>query len=251
VGTKRVRAQIETQYKEGKLDEYGKLFYEAFIAKNESTFQEHFVAIGKSKPTLSILTQGGGKFQFKNVRWTLPYTTKDKNGQEVTYDLLNSTCEKVFYMHQDLIYDKRCIVALDGYYEYYHLNKETYPYYIYPGQGVFYAGGIWKPVLDEKTGEITDCLSIITTPPNPMVRKIHNNPKAPNGSRMLLFVPPERVIEYLDPSLKQNQIKTFFQPYPEQGMQAHPVVRFQRKEFYQYANSPKVQQQYVYPELVT
>ena len=152
--TKKVREQIESQIKSGKQDEFAQLFYEAFIANNSQDFKEQYVAIGKGKPTLTILANDNGNKKFKNVRWTLPYSYVDKNGKTVTRELLNSTCERVFFQHKDIIFDKRCIVPINGYFEYYHLNGETYPHYIFPKEGIFYAGGIWKEIVNEKTGEI-------------------------------------------------------------------------------------------------
>jgi len=200
VGTKKVREEMEKRVKAGPQDEIATLFYEAFIAKSDLEFKEHYVAIGKGKPELTALIKDEGKLQFRNMQWTLLYSYFDKKtNATVTRELLNSTCERVFFQHKDLIYNQRCIVPIDGYFEYYHFNGETYPHYIYPAKnGVFYAGGIHERRLNQETGEVSDTVSIITTPPNPMVAKIHNNPKAPNGSRMLLLIEQEKALDYLN-----------------------------------------------------
>lgn len=251
VGTKKVREEMERRFKEGPQDEIAQLFYKAFIENPSNEFKEHYVAIGKGKPQLSILTNESGNYKFKNVRWTLPFTYFDKRkGGNVTYELLNSMCEKVFRNHADIIYDKRCIVPINGYFEFYHFGGETYPHYIFPKKGIFYAGGIWKPIVNEKTGEIIDTLSILTTPPNPMVRQIHNNPEAPNGSRMLLLLPQDKIFDYLNPKLKRDQIESLFNPFDMNEMKAYPVIKFLKKENYIYANTPKVMEKYDYPELV-
>lgn len=252
VGTKRVREEMRRRYKEQPEDEIAQLFYEAYLGNNNTDFKEHYVAIGKGKPTLTALVKEKGQLKFQNMQWTLPFSYVDKKTQKtITRELQNSICERVFFQHKDIIYNKRCLVPIDGYFEYYHLNKETYPYYIQPREsGIFYAGGIWDKKEDPKTGVMIDSFSIITTPPNPLTGKIHNNPDAPNGSRMLLLIKPDDAIEYLNENLKTEEIKKFFKPYNEKEMKAHTVLRFQRKENFHYFNTPKVQEYYEYPELV-
>ena len=251
VGTKKVRKEMEKRFKAGSQDEIAQLFYESFIANNSMEFKEYYVAIGKGKPTLTALIKETGKLQFKNMQWTLPYSYHDaKTDSTITRELLNSTCEKVFYQHKELIFTHRCIVPIDGYFEYYHFNGEIFPYFIYPaGGGLFYAGGIWERKLDRETGEVAESFSIITTPPNPLTAKIHNNPKATSGSRMLLLLQQDTALDYLNEKLSTSDIKKFFNPFEEKAMKAHTVVRFQRKEFAQYINSPKVRENCEYPEL--
>jgi putative SOS response-associated peptidase YedK len=252
VGTRKVREELERRFKEGPQDEIAQLYYETFIVKNSLEFKEYYVAIGKGKPTLTALIKDTGNLQFRNMQWTLPYSYFDaKTNTTITRELLNSTCERVFYQHKELVFSHRCLVPIDGYFEYYHLKSETYPYFIYPKTGgLFYAGGIWERQLNEQTGEVAESFSIITTPPNPLTAKIHNNPKAPNGSRMLLLINPEQALDYLNEKLPAPEIKKFFDPYPEKEMTAHPVVRFQRKEFAHYINTSKVQEPCEYKELV-
>jgi putative SOS response-associated peptidase YedK len=245
---------MKRRYNAGPQDEIAQLFYKAFIEPLEpgNEFKEHYVAVGKGKPTLTGLINENGNLKFQNMRWTLPYSYFDKKtNSTITRELQNSMSERVFFQHKDQIFTKRCIIIIDGYFEYYHLNKETYPYYLYPANGgVFYAAGIWDASVDEKTGEITDSFSIMTTIPNELTAKIHNNPQAPNGPRMLVLIKPEEALNYLDSSLKTDQIKQFFKPYNQNEMKAHTVLRFQRKENAQFLNTPSITELYEYPELV-
>jgi len=230
---------------------FSKLAGKAFEEMTDE-FKEYYVAIGKGKPTLSVIVKDEQKLKFKNMQWTLPYSYFDKkSGKTVMRELLNSTCERVFFQHKDVIFKQRCIIPIDGYYEYYHFNKETYPYFIQPkNNDIFFAGGIFTSKVDEQTGEIKDSFSIITTPPNPLTEKIHNNPDAPNGSRMLLLVKEEEAMDYLNENLGTEDIKRFFHPYDATEMQAHTVLRFQRKENSQFLNTEKVQEYFEYPELL-
>lgn len=251
VGTKKVRQEILKRLQQDPQDEIAQLYYTYITAQNFPV-QEHYVAIGKGKPILTALVKDKGKLQLQNMQWTLPYSYFDaKTNKTVTRELLNSTCERVFFQHKEQIFKQRCIIPIDGYFEYYHFKDETFPYYIQPKEGgIFYAGGIWDKKVNESTGEISESFSIITTPPNPMVEKIHNNPKAPNGSRMLLLIKPEMALNYLDENLNTADIKKFFVPFDANEMKAHTVLRFQRKENMQYFNSEKITEYCEYPELV-
>lgn len=249
VGTKKVREEMKKRFESGPQDEIAQLFYESFIVGNQE-FKENYVNVGKGKPTLTTLIKDNGELEFQNAQWTLPYSYFDNKTQtSITRELINSTCERVFFQHKDIIYSKRCLVPIDGYFEFYHHGSETYPYYIYSSKSLFYAGGIWNKEINN-LGESINTLSIITTPPNAMVAKIHNNPKAPNGSRMLLLIPENKTLDYLNEKLTKSEIEKFFQPYPQADMQAHPVMRFLKKENYQYLNSEKVLEEFNYPELV-
>lgn len=252
VGTKKVREAMAKKFNSEPQDEIAQLFYQTFVAKSDIEFKEYYVAIGKNKPILTTLTVENGIKQFRNMQWTLPYSYVDsKTGSFTTRELLNSMSEKLFTHHKELIMNHRCILPINGYFEYYHLKGEIYPYYIYPASNeLFYAGGIFERKINEETGEVSESFSIITTPPNPLTEKIHNNPKAPNGSKMLLLIKPERVPDYLNEKLSITEMKKLFLPYDEKLMKAHPVMRFQRKEYIEYLNTPKVLEHCDYPELV-
>jgi putative SOS response-associated peptidase YedK len=250
VGTKKVREIIKKRKESGLWDNIDQAFYDNFIARTDKEFIEQYIAIGKGKPTLTTLHKENGQLSFENMQWTLPYSYTDKTGKEITRELQNSTCERVFFQHKDQIYSKRCLVPIDGYIEYHHVGKETYPHYIYPRDenDYFLAAGIYDYGIDKKTGEEKGMFSIITTTPNSFVGRIHNNPEAPNGPRMLLLLPRESAIEYLDETKDQKSIKSFFQPYDQEKMKAHTVLRFQRKENAQFFNTPKVLEPCQYPE---
>lgn len=255
VGSKKVRDELLRRFQENPDDEIAQLYYHTFMApENDNTGfvpKEYYVAIGKGKPELTVLTRENQQLKFKNITWGLKWSYTDKSNKTISRELLNSTCEKVFWQHKDIIYQNRCVVPIDGYYEFYHFQGDTYPYFLHPkDSALFYAGGIWTADVDKETGEVSETLSIITTPPNPVTRKLHNNPKAPNGPRMLCLIEEDKVLDYLNPGLNQNEIKSFFDPYKESRMQYHPVVKFLKRENNEYINSPKVQESFEYPELV-
>jgi len=232
-------------------DEIAHLFYRVFVAGNELEFKDHYVAIGHWNPEISaLICNADHSLEFKNMRWGFPWKyTQPKTGKTTERVLINSTSEKVFFIHRDVIYKKRCIIPLDGYYEFFHYNGEVYPHFLHVPDAILFAAGVWDEFADTSTGEIISRFSILTTPPNNLAGRIHNNPGSPNGSRMLLLLSEEDIETYLDPNNSREKLKDLFVPYSDEGMEAYPVPRFLRKDFSGYLNTPKVREKIEYPEL--
>ncbi|MFP4287844.1 MAG: SOS response-associated peptidase [Bacteroidales bacterium] len=251
VGTKKVREEMLRRLQQDPEDEISQLFYRVFVAGKQMEFKDHYVAIGQWNPELTTLIYNADRsFEFKNMRWGFPWRyTQPKTGKTTERVLINSTSEKVFFIHKDVIYKKRCIIPLDGYYEFFHYNGEVYPHFLYAPDKVLFAAGVWDEFADTSTGEIISRFSILTTPPNKLARRIHNNPKSPNGSRMLLLLGQENIATYLDPDTSKEKLKDLFVPYSDEGMEAYPVPRFLRKDFSRHLNTPKVREKIEYPEL--
>lgn len=251
IGTKNVRDEMLTRAGKDPEDEIAQLFYKTFTAQTAISFMEYYVAIGKANPWITVIRHSRENgLVFENMRWGFNWSYTDKKtGKHYSRQLINSTCEKAFFVHKEEIYSQRCVVLLDGYFEFFHFSGQVYPHFIAPRKGLFFAGGIYQEQVDTETGEIEKAFSIITTPPNPLAEKLHNNPKAPNGSRMLLLLPRDKVSNYLFPLLSMQELKELFHPLPDETMDAWPVPRFLRKEFTGRINSPDVRQRIEYPEL--
>ena len=62
-----------------------------------------------------------------------PYWTKDnETAQRIKQLALNARSETIFErpMFRQSILSKRCLVVVDGFFEWRHLNNQSYPYYI-------------------------------------------------------------------------------------------------------------------------
>ena len=117
------------------------------------------------------------------------------------------------------IKDKRCILPLDGFYEWQHINKKKQPYYIYPSDGtVFYLGCIYNTWINRQTGEVRDTFSIITTDANQLMEKIHNTKK-----RMPLILPKNALQEWVDPSTKISSVDSLMTTYSAELMSAYTI----------------------------
>ncbi len=252
VGTKNVRKEMLRRLDKQPDDEIAQLYYKTFVGKSEMRFREYYVAVGKAGAEITVMLYSSEKgLYYRNMKWGLQWSYHDsKTGKRYSRELINSTCENVFFVHKEVVFSRRCIILLDGYFEFFHFSGQVYPYFIYPSRGIFYAAGVWSEEVDEETGELLAGFSIITTPPNDLTKKLHNNPKSPNGSRMLLLLTEDKIMNYLNPDASKEQLKELFKPYSDKNMEAYPTVRFLKKEFADKINTEEVRKKIDYPELI-
>jgi len=158
-------------------------------------------------------------------QWGLvPFWTKDETAAErLRVNTLNARAETIHKKpsFRSSIMTKRCLVLVDGFYEWREEGKQKFPYYIQlANQDAFALAGIWDKWLNEGTGEVKNTFSIITTRANPLLERIHNTRK-----RMPVILKRENEKEYLDSSLHAGEIDAFLDPYDDKEMQAHTVSR--------------------------
>ena len=119
------------------------------------------------------------------------------------------------------IINQRCILPVTGFYEWRDINGVKYPYLIHATENeIFSLASIYDTWIDRNTGEIKNTFSIITTPANPLMEKIHNLKK-----RMPLILSPEDESKWLDKDLNSEQIKKLIKPFNAQNMSAYTISR--------------------------
>jgi len=119
-----------------------------------------------------------------------------------------------------------------------------YPYFIHTkSSDLFSLGCIYESWVDKTTGEIRNTFSILTTPANPLMERIHNLKK-----RMPLILSREDEKKWIEPNLTPDQISELIKPYPESDMNAYTVsqnVNSARNN----RNVPQSMEKIDYPEL--
>ncbi len=180
----------------------------------------YFVS-GFSHPHLPIVTQKG-IFQYE---WGLiPTWVKDLDtANQIKDKTLNAVGETVFEKpsFRKSISSQRCLLGISGFYEWMDLNKVKYPFFIQTKSNeIFSLGCIYENWVDLTTGEIKNTFSILTTPANPMMEKIHNIKK-----RMPLILSSQDEEKWLDPKLKKEDIISLIKPYDENDMKAYTISR--------------------------
>jgi putative SOS response-associated peptidase YedK len=151
---------------------------------------------------------------FRPMRWGLiPFWAKD---QKVGYKMINARIEtledKTF---KQSLEKRRCIVPLDGFYEWKTTGKKKKPYRIVVEHGKLFAvAGLWEKWKSPQ-GEIVESFTLITQPANKMMSGIHD--------RMPAILLPGQERLWIDPSLSAKEAMQLIIPYPDEEMSAYPV----------------------------
>ncbi|PKA97800.1 putative SOS response-associated peptidase YedK [Flavobacteriaceae bacterium MAR_2009_75] len=248
-----IKAQLESQLKRAMRD-----FDEHAIEEIKEKLLRHtdlpiYHSSGFKHPKLLIYTNESPQTPIVSQWGLVPHWVKDK---KQLYGLWNKTLnargETIFEKpsFRASAKNKRCLIFVDGFYEHHHFKGETYPHYIYRKDGEPFAmAGLWGEWTDKETGEVLNTFSIVTTEANPMMAKIHNNPKLPEP-RMPVILPEEledKWLEEYDDELIKEAIQVLLEPYPEEGMTSHTVDKLRGKAYK--GNIEEIDDKVIYPEL--
>jgi putative SOS response-associated peptidase YedK len=165
---------------------------------------------------------------------------------------LNARSETLFDKpsFKDSAENGRCLIYLQGFYEHRHHKGKTFPYYIHlKNRDLFAVAGLYSAWKAPETNEEVLTFSIVTTSANPLMAKIHNNPKL-KEPRMPLILPQELENDWLKPindPMDRELLLELVHPYHEEEMEAHTVGKLRGKEAL--GNVPEAVDEVVYAEL--
>lgn len=162
-------------------------------------------------PVITNLDQDHLQF----YRWGLiPFWAKD---EKVGYKMINARKETLLEKttFKNAVNKKRCIVPLDGFYEWKKTATGKQPYRIVTtNTEVFCVAGLWER-WSPKAGEDIFSFTIITQAPNDLMAEIHN--------RMPAILSPDQERDWLDMSIPAADAIEMLAPYPDELMRAYPV----------------------------
>jgi len=181
-------------------------------------------------------------------QWGLiPFWTRDESSaRRIRLNTLNARAETIHEKpsFRASIKMKRCLVLVDGFYEWREENKNRYPYYIgLVNHDAFALAGIWDRWVDERTGETKNTFSIITTRANPLLERIHNTRK-----RMPVILKQEDERKWLNEDLDRGEIDSMLAPYYDEEMEAYTVSRLVSSKAAN-TNAPEAIERFQYAEL--
>lgn len=184
-------------------------------------FGEKHLVSGFAHPDLPIVKQGS----IELGEWGLvpSFVVREDQAKDMQNKTLNARNDTIYERksYKDAIIKQRCVLVVDGFFEWRHTANEKIPYYVYPKDGtVFYMGCIYTSWTDKETGEMKDTFSIITTEANPMMEYIHNNKK-----RMPLILNKEDIAVWIDPETPKETVNQLMKPYNETNMSAHTISK--------------------------
>ncbi len=149
-------------------------------------------------------------------RWGLiPFWAKNVS---IGSKMINARLETLLLkpVFKNLLSSKRCLVPLDGFYEWKTEGKIKTPYRIITtDQSIFSVAGLYDIWKVPDTGENIYSFTIITHEPNSLMKKIHD--------RMPAILLPQNEKYWLDSEIQPKEALQLLIPYPAKDMQAYEV----------------------------
>lgn len=213
-------------------------------ADTGKTLPEYYFLSGFDYPELPVITDK----DILMCRWGLiPSWTRDQtSASDIRSKTHNAVVETIFEKpsFRNSITTRRCLLGINGFYEWRLFNKKKYPYFITSARSeVFSLGCIYDSWTDKVTGKIHLTFSVITTPANPMMETIHNTKK-----RMPLILNSEEEKRWVSTDLSPAEIEELIKPCKDGDLRAvtiSMVVNYARNN----RNLPDIMKQVIYPEL--
>lgn len=152
---------------------------------------------------------------FRIFQWGLiPAWAKDKSIGSKMINARSETLEEKPAFKR-LLQSKRCIIPLDGYYEWKKQGKSKTPFRIVTtDQDIFAVAGLWDQWQD-KDANIIQTFTIITVASNPLTAEIHD--------RMPAILLKEHEGHWIDEEIKGHDAMQLLIPYPSEHMEAYQV----------------------------
>ena len=111
---------------------------------------------------------------------------------------------------------RRCLVPVDGYYEWKKTSSGKAPYrFEMKHGGPFALGGLWEHWEDEG-GTLLTC-ALLTTEPNPTAASVHR--------RMPVIISPEHYELWMDPRSPKEEVQRLLGPWADDALITFPVSR--------------------------
>ena len=150
-------------------------------------------------------------------RWGLvPSWAKD---QKIGNRMINARAETVAQKpsFKSAFKSRRCLVPVDGFYEWKRTDGYKLPYYIHHrSERPFSLAGLWETWKSPEGSDLRT-FTIITTDASSALRTLHD--------RMPVVIPPEKRPMWLDSAADTQDLETLLVPYDSAELQFHQVSR--------------------------
>jgi len=150
-------------------------------------------------------------------KWGLiPSWAKD---HKLGYKMINARIETLMEKSsfKKALEKRRCLVPMDGFYEWKKNGKEKQPYRIQTtDQEIFCCAGLWEKWISPSK-EVWHTFTVITQGPNELMKNIHD--------RMPAILQKEQELLWLSDELSPKDLLELINPYPSEHMRAYPVSK--------------------------
>jgi putative SOS response-associated peptidase YedK len=121
-------------------------------------------------------------------------------------------------MFRDAFRRRRCLVPVDGFYEWLRTGSMKQPMHVHDPDGEPLAlAGLWAGRRNDETGEWLRTFTIVTTRPNGFMASIHD--------RMPVVVPRDAWATWLDPAPRDpGELRALLEPREDVALAADPVA---------------------------
>lgn len=154
---------------------------------------------------------------FTPLRWGLiPFWAKDI---KIGYKMINARVETVKEKSafKRALEKRRCLIPMDGYYEWQKTTSGKVPYRITTtDQSIFAMAGLWES-WQPKDGEKVYSFTIITQKPSKRIAHLHD--------RMPAILAADQEAAWLDTNLSIDDALSIIQPYPDDLLHFYPVSK--------------------------
>lgn len=199
-------------------------------------------------PEMPVICSGDpGRLRL--FRWGLipSGTENSEKADDIKYKTFNARAESLMEKPSfaAAFRSKRCIIPVKGFYEWQHRGPEKIPWYIYGSNNeIVLLAGLYDNWVSDKTGEIINTFTVITTTANDLLAEIHNSAK-----RMpVVFGEGEEKV-WLNQSTSVSSLAEVLRPAAPEILKAHtigPLVNSKNAE----KNTPEVIRPYSYGNLL-
>ena len=179
-----------------------------------------------------VAVQASGDVRLEAMRWgMIPPWARDKSiGAKLANARAETVDEKPSF--QQPFRRQRCLLPVDGYYEWESRPSGKQPVYYSMRDGdLFCLAGLWetwtppeqtdKPELpglglDQAEAGTLYTFTVVTTTPNRLAKRVHD--------RMPVIVHPADYGNWLSPESKAADLKRLLRPFDDESMQEHYVT---------------------------
>ncbi|MGO4665892.1 SOS response-associated peptidase [Bosea sp. 2YAB26] len=167
--------------------------------------------IAPTQPVPVIRNHEGGR-QFLLMRWGfIPGWVKDTRDFPLVINIRSESArEKPSF--RAAFSRRRCLMPVDGFYEWHRLDKESRPYlFRKPDHGLFAFAALWETWHSQDGSEI-DTVAMVTGPANGLMSAFHH--------RCPVILAPADHAAWLDASARDDDVATLLKPPAEDLLEA-------------------------------
>jgi len=209
---------------------------------------------GYANPDVPVITNHEpGKIQLFGWGLIPPWVKDPMQATQISKKTLNARGEEMFDKpsFKQSATSMRCLVIVDGFFEYHWKDGIAYPYFIkMKNNEPFSLGGLWSSWHYKPEEIYRNTCTIVTTAANGLMTYIHNQPKGSHEPRMPLILARNLESTWLTGGEHLPDIDTItdlVQPFAADEMEAYPVSKLKGKDGV--GNSSVAIERRYYPEL--